>query len=222
MRYLARFILVCLLTENISSLIEVKSEMKKTVRAYEQTFQLPDSQEWWTVLSELDQILMVNTMKYSSKVEQMIQVSYRLHQNYFSVYHRINKSLYSIFDSEPRYHLKEAIITGNKTQIKFSEMLVDLLRFTELLEIIEDKDPTELIQSPKYKCPHKLLLYRPTISQFLTTLSSTTSVLSKSNKQKKVKSTLITHESIIFRYWNLMKKILLFFFTFQQKVFFLL
>eukprot|EP01156_Anaeramoeba_ignava_P012467 Anaeramoba_ignava/a490553_29.p1 GENE.a490553_29~~a490553_29.p1 ORF type:complete len:474 (+),score=158.56 a490553_29:69-1490(+) len=177
MRYLARFILVCLLTENISSLIEVKSEMKKTVRAYEQTFQLPDSQEWWTVLSELDQILMVNTMKYSSKVEQMIQVSYRLHQNYFSVYHRINKSLYSIFDSEPRYHLKEAIITGNKTQIKFSEMLVDLLRFTELLEIIEDKDPTELIQSPKYKCPHKLLLYRPTISQFLTTLSSTTSIL---------------------------------------------
>jgi len=168
LRYYARFIVVCLLLNRRSLVLQLVEELQALVEQYVKEFKPPDAPAWRLVLQEVTLFLQVDCPLEISDRNKDTPVSNRL------------KTLPS--SSEGKVKLQEAILVGNyQNQVKFSELTLDMFRIMQALE--RERAPSaarptlegeggELLKQKKRSNPHKFLLYRPSFSQLLVFLST--------------------------------------------------
>ncbi|KAK9696573.1 hypothetical protein K7432_012398 [Basidiobolus ranarum] len=190
LRYYARFIVVCLLLNKRTSVRKLLSELTMLVDDYAKTFKSSDSSEWQLVLQEISTFLEAERHLIPVTPEgAALPFSNRLGLEKFA---RPEKD-------GPKMKLQEAILVGNcQTQIKFSELTLDMYRMLQSLErepvgsktavanpesqpreegSLEDQvnaPPTSASdKTPARRVnPHKFLLYRPNYSQLVVYLAN--------------------------------------------------
>ena len=152
-------------------------ELTQHVETYIKTFRPGDTQEWQFVLQEVSQFLQADSL-LRIEGESGQSLSRRLPH----------------LSAEVAIHFRgvkvqEAILIGNcQHQVKFSELTLDMFRIMQALERVpsESQEPvdgtaeSERIKKGR-KNPHKYLLYRPTMSQFLIFLGNAFKELQDNN-----------------------------------------
>ncbi|GAB6024608.1 hypothetical protein CHUAL_009752 [Chamberlinius hualienensis] len=181
LRYYARFIVVCLLLKKMKLVREIVRELSKQIDDYTSIYEPEDQLEWSMVLGEVKSFIeadaIVNVIDEETSTSVIIS-------------HRLGpQSTYPI-ERTPAMNLslQEILIIGNYTdQVKFSELSLDMFRMLQSLEREPQEETAQVYDvSPapgripfengdrtgKRDNPHKYLLYKPTISQFLLFLTS--------------------------------------------------
>ncbi|KAJ2759039.1 hypothetical protein H4S06_002418, partial [Coemansia sp. BCRC 34490] len=138
LRYYARFIVVCLQLGNTSAMLQLLDEVKSLIDVYSATFNPVDKMEWSLVVKEMALFMQaVCSPVPTDEHGVMHQTNYRL------VASRRRKPRPE--KSGPRLRLQEAVIVGNRpTQIKFSELTLDMYHVLQMLE----REPSAVLKDP--------------------------------------------------------------------------
>lgn len=171
LRYFARFMVVAMLLEKRSVVTELLTSLTELISEYTKVFKAADSQEWQLVLQEIKTFL---------AADEPVALSFPDNGEAFAPSHRIAPSpltalvLPSTLGSSKSLKLSEAILVGNsQTQVKFSELTLDMFRLLQALErqTVIPSGRTSIgdgpSSTPKFINPHKCLLYRPNLAQLL-------------------------------------------------------
>lgn len=156
LRYCARFIVVCLLLGRTSRVEQVRKSLDRHVQNYITRFNPLDAQEWRFVLWEISDLLSAIQPIYCTPQFQYSQTV------------------------KGRIRLEHCLIVGaERSQVKFSELTLDMLRMNSVLErVIPRINPkaatraeiTESKTKAAVKNPRKHLFYRPSLKNFSVTL----------------------------------------------------
>ncbi|XP_061836702.1 protein SCAI isoform X2 [Nerophis lumbriciformis] len=174
LRYYARYIVVCLLLNKMDLVKVLVKELSEEIEDYTQRFNTEDQLEWNLVLQEVASFVEADPVVLLNDNNCVTVISYRLQEG-------------SVPPLEQgmvvgQLVLADALIIGNSnSQVKFSELTIDMFRMLQALE----REPGNLavqtckqgILEPnekpaKRENPHKYLLYKPTFSQLFTFLSA--------------------------------------------------
>ncbi|CAK8674971.1 unnamed protein product [Clavelina lepadiformis] len=176
-RYYARFIVVCLLLNYKQDVRELVEDFSKQVLEHKSLLQNKED-EWDMVVMEVrefpnsDPVQVLNAETY-----QPCDLTMRLLPNSLPPLEKGIRRTVTLGD---------AIIVGNSpSQMKFSELTIDMFRMVQVLERAPCafQDPLQRFHKPnpsqersdrllKRENPHKYLLYRPTFFQIFTFLST--------------------------------------------------
>ncbi|KAJ2642706.1 hypothetical protein GGF44_001520 [Coemansia sp. RSA 1694] len=127
LRYYARFIVVCLQLSNAPMMLQLLEEVKALIHIYSTTFNPVDKVEWSLVVKEMAMFMQAvcSPVPSNDSGTASLPVSYRL------VARRRPRPEKDGF----RFRLQEAVIVGNRpTQIKFSELTLDMYYMLQMLE----------------------------------------------------------------------------------------
>eukprot|EP00835_Amoeboradix_gromovi_P000106 NODE_4_length_55019_cov_0.425091.p8 type:complete len:497 gc:universal NODE_4_length_55019_cov_0.425091:20052-18562(-) len=151
LRYYCRYCIVCLLCNELDLTCQLYLELQKLIDQYSSTFQGDDSKEWILVLQE---IASFTKCLQDSSVRNLKPESMRL----------------SVANTPSTGALSESIIIGGiGSQIKCSELTVDMYRILQLLEVNKSNSSANSVANPLF--PKKYLLYKPSFSTLLTYLA---------------------------------------------------
>ncbi|KAJ3124025.1 hypothetical protein HK098_001456 [Nowakowskiella sp. JEL0407] len=194
LRYYARFIVVCLLLNRTAIIKKLMSELSTLVEEYTKQFKPADSNEWNTVIQEIETFLEAERKLSPIDLdnEGSVLVSKTRLQSSSST---STTTASSTKDEKAKLRLQEAILVGNfQNQIKFSELTLDMYRMLQSLEREpnvnaannagamappeQSEDGTNAgaknaNEKPKRSNPHKYLLYRPTLAQLMLYVATT-------------------------------------------------
>ncbi|XP_060768879.1 protein SCAI isoform X3 [Neoarius graeffei] len=187
LRYYARFIVVCLLLNKMDLVKVLVKELSEEIEDYTQRFNTEDQLEWNLVLQEVATFVEADPVTILNDDNAVVVKSNRMQEG-------------GVPQLEPgmvvgQLTLADALIVGNcNSQVKFSELTIDMFRMLQALErepvnlatqttkpgtlVREDSctlptSITEPSEKPtKRENPHKYLLYKPTFSQLYTFLSA--------------------------------------------------
>ncbi|XP_060718946.1 protein SCAI isoform X3 [Tachysurus vachellii] len=174
LRYYARFIVVCLLLNKMDLVKVLVKELSEEIEDYTQRFNTEDQLEWNLVLQEVAAFVEADPVIILNDDNAVVIKSSRLQEG-------------GVPQLEPgmvvgQLTLADALIVGNcNSQVKFSELTIDMFRMLQALE----REPVNLAtqttkpgtlepneKPAKRENPHKYLLYKPTFSQLYTFLSA--------------------------------------------------
>ncbi|GAA6087516.1 protein SCAI isoform X3 [Tachysurus ichikawai] len=174
LRYYARFIVVCLLLNKMDLVKVLVKELSEEIEDYTQRFNTEDQLEWNLVLQEVAAFVEADPVIILNDDNAVVVKSSRLQEG-------------GVPQLEPgmvvgQLTLADALIVGNcNSQVKFSELTIDMFRMLQALE----REPVNLAtqttkpgtlepneKPAKRENPHKYLLYKPTFSQLYTFLSA--------------------------------------------------
>lgn len=165
---------------------KLMDELSVYVGEYQHTYKPADAPEWNTVLSEIETFMEAERKLSPVDVEgNILPVPNRLQSDPLP---KVNPT------GAPLMKLQEAILVGNyQSQIKFSELTIDMYRFLQSLErasthstgikpsapapqstgeeSLETKEE-EPKAMPRRSNPRKFLLYRPTLAQLMLYIST--------------------------------------------------
>ncbi|XP_062845045.1 protein SCAI isoform X2 [Trichomycterus rosablanca] len=174
LRYYARFIVVCLLLNKMDLVKVLVKELSEEIEDYTQRFNTEDQLEWNLVLQEVAAFVEADPVMILNDDNAEVVKSNRLQEG-------------GVPQLEPgmvvgQLTLADALIVGNcNSQVKFSELTIDMFRMLQALErepvnlATQSTKPGTLEPSEKpakRENPHKYLLYKPTFSQLYTFLSA--------------------------------------------------
>eukprot|EP00794_Sanderia_malayensis_P015914 gene15914-17514_t len=172
LRYFARFLVVCLLLNEVDLVRDLLKDLKRYVAEYTSTVDANDQAEWQladSVLTVMGENVMPITLKHRVILERIPSTSLK---------------------DNSKLRLQEVVIVANcEKQIKFSELTLDMFRFLQCIEkepenlrsykikipngdSQEGKIMEEPIFADSTKNPHKYLLYKPSFGQLITFLSA--------------------------------------------------
>ncbi|EGG25229.1 UPF0682 family protein [Cavenderia fasciculata] len=217
LRYYARFIVVCLLLNRKKVVYELVEEFYKHVDEYTKQYKPSDANEWSIVLQEIFTFLQAEqcisitsdntattsttgsstttTSSTTTATVAPVQISHRLSSSNNITLNESTSSPSITSSTTTTPILQQAILVSNHaSQIKFSEITLDMFRMVQSLEydfqdtntnnnnnnIVNERhqeskqELSSSSSSGKKKNPHKYLLYRPTISQLFQFLSNST------------------------------------------------
>ncbi|XP_077479595.1 protein SCAI [Stigmatopora argus] len=174
LRYYARYIVVCLLLNKMDLVKILVKELSEEIEDYTQRFNTEDQLEWNLVLQEVASFVEADPVVLLDDNNSVTVVSYRLQEGGVPP---LEQGMVV-----GQLVLADALIVGNSnSQVKFSELTIDMFRMLQTLE----REPANLatqtskqgILEPsekpaKRENPHKYLLYKPTFSQLFTFLSA--------------------------------------------------
>ncbi|KAM8872734.1 protein SCAI isoform 1-T2 [Synchiropus picturatus] len=174
LRYYARYIVVCLLLNKMDLVKVLVKELSEEIEDYTQRFNTEDQLEWNLVLQEVAAFIEADPAVVLNDNNGVMVISNRLQEG-------------SVPPLEQgmvvgQLILADALIIGNcNSQVKFSELTIDMFRMLQALE----REPVNLAtqtskqatlepteKPAKRENPHKYLLYKPTFSQLFTFLSA--------------------------------------------------
>ncbi|KAF5909739.1 protein SCAI isoform X4, partial [Clarias magur] len=174
LRYYARFIVVCLLLNKMDLVKVLVKELSEEIEDYTQRFNTEDQLEWNLVLQEVAAFVEADPVMILNDDNTVVVKSNRMLEG-------------GVPQLEPgmvvgQLTLADALIVGNcNSQVKFSELTIDMFRMLQALE----REPVNLAtqttkagtlepseKPAKRENPHKYLLYKPTFSQLYTFLSA--------------------------------------------------
>ncbi|KAJ2707048.1 hypothetical protein FB645_001024 [Coemansia sp. IMI 203386] len=127
LRYYARFIVVCLQMNNTAMMVQLLEEVKGLIDVYAATFNPVDKMEWSLVVKEMALFMQAvcSPVPLEEKTGVSLPISYRLSM----------RKRPKIDKDGSRFRLQEAVIVGNRpTQIKFSELTLDMYYMLQMLE----------------------------------------------------------------------------------------
>ncbi|KAJ1886252.1 hypothetical protein LPJ66_009719, partial [Kickxella alabastrina] len=132
LRYYARFIVVCLQMNNVAMMLQLLEEVRGLIDLYATTFNPVDKMEWSLVVKEMALFMQaVCGPLPTDEGGASLPVSYRLSA----------RRRPKVDRDGPRVRLQEAVIVGNRpTQIKFSELTLDMYYMLQMLE----REPTNV------------------------------------------------------------------------------
>nr|XP_061800738.1 protein SCAI-like [Nerophis lumbriciformis] len=174
LRYYARYIVVCLLLNKMDLVKILVKELSEEIEDYTQRFNTEDQLEWNLVLQEVASFVEADPVVILEDNNSVAVISYRLQEGCVPP---LEQGMVV-----GQLVLADALIIGNSnSQVKFSELTIDMFRMLQALE----REPANLatqtskqgILEPsekpaKRENPHKYLLYKPTFSQLFTFLSA--------------------------------------------------
>ncbi|XP_077594157.1 protein SCAI [Stigmatopora nigra] len=174
LRYYARYIVVCLLLNKMDLVKILVKELSEEIEDYTQRFNTEDQLEWNLVLQEVASFVEADPVVLLDDNNSVTVISYRLQEGGVPP---LEQGMVV-----GQLVLADALIVGNSnSQVKFSELTIDMFRMLQTLE----REPANLatqtskqgILEPsekpaKRENPHKYLLYKPTFSQLFTFLSA--------------------------------------------------
>ncbi|XP_077353348.1 protein SCAI isoform X1 [Festucalex cinctus] len=174
LRYYARYLVVCLLLNKMDLVKILVKELSEEIKDYTQQFNTEDQLEWNLVLQEVASFVEADPVVLLDDNSSVTAISCRLQDGCVPP---LEQGMVV-----GQLVLTDALIIGNSnSQVKFSELTIDMFRMLQALErepanlatqtskpgILE---PTE--KPAKRENPHKYLLYKPTFSQLFTFLSA--------------------------------------------------
>jgi len=193
LRYIARFIVVCLLLNKADMVRTLSDSLAQLVEEYNITFKPSDYAEWKVVLSEISTFL--EAEKKLSPID--------FEGNALAAPTRVKVSTKVGLEKDglPKLKLQEAILVGNyQNQIKFAELTLDMYRIMQSLERdpdanggwskpqqppqeqqttsgfgmtgIETKEGEDDKKQSRRSNPRKYMLYRPSFAQILIFLAT--------------------------------------------------
>ncbi|KAJ1809980.1 hypothetical protein LPJ75_004289, partial [Coemansia sp. RSA 2598] len=127
LRYYARFIVVCLQMNNTAMMVQLLEEVKSLIDVYAATFNPVDKMEWSLVVKEMALFMQAvcSPVPLEEKTGESLPISYRLSM----------RKRPKIDKEGSKFRLQEAVIVGNRpTQIKFSELTLDMYYMLQMLE----------------------------------------------------------------------------------------
>ena len=143
MRYYARFFVVCILLAKNDVCSILYDEMLAIVEEYTRTYKPEDSNEWLQVTKEMELFLRIDLIDQRLKPDSISRM----------------KSISS------KLSLQSCILISNDpSQVRFSELSVDIFRMMNILERKPNSD--------KRSNPQKLLLHLPSTGEILMYLAS--------------------------------------------------
>ncbi|XP_061554402.1 protein SCAI isoform X2 [Phycodurus eques] len=174
LRYYARYIVVCLLLNKMDLVKVLVKELSEEIEDYTQRFNTEDQLEWNLVLQEVASFVEADPVVLLDENSSVTVISYRLQEGCVPP---LEQGMVV-----GQLVLADALIIGNSnSQVKFSELTIDMFRMLQALE----REPANIaIQTSKQgilepsekpakrENPHKYLLYKPTFSQLFTFLSA--------------------------------------------------
>ncbi|KAG1959006.1 protein SCAI [Pimephales promelas] len=174
LRYYARFIVVCLLLNKMDLVKVLVKELSEEIEDYTQRFNTEDQLEWNLVLQEVAAFVEADPLMIVNDDNAMVVISNRLQEGGVPP---LEQGMVV-----GQLTLADALIIGNcNSQVKFSELTIDMFRMLQALE----REPVNLAtqsskpgtlepneKPAKRENPHKYLLYKPTFSQLFTFLSA--------------------------------------------------
>ncbi|KAJ1966203.1 hypothetical protein GGI12_000225 [Dipsacomyces acuminosporus] len=143
LRYYARFIVVCLQLNYTPMMLQLLEEVKDLIDVYSTTFNPVDKLEWSLVVKEMALFMQAVCSPVPTDANRIpLPVSYRL----------VSRRRPRLDKDSPKFRLQEAVIVGNRpTQIKFSELTLDMHYMLQMLErepSVNSKDiPATLVTS---------------------------------------------------------------------------
>ena len=180
LRYLARFIVVCLLLKKTKQVRELIKELGKQIDDYVKIYDPEDQLEWQLVRNEINDFIQADQV-IAGEISSTLSCRLNL----------ANIPAFIDYSNETHLVLNEVVIIGNsQNQIKFSELSLDMFRMLQAVErepsndrltgsfenMSLEKQKTNAIQdanSPLQRDnPHKYLLYKPSFSQCYTYISA--------------------------------------------------
>ncbi|XP_078488918.1 protein SCAI [Ciona intestinalis] len=186
-RYYARFIVVCLLLNYKQDVHDLVSDFSKQVQENKRILKETEETEWDQVVLEIKEFLDSEPVQIlNADTFQRCDVTLRMSSSSLPT---LEKGV------QTRVSLGDAIIVGNSpSQMKFSELTVDMFRMVQVLERSPcvTADPVQRSQRAnpsqesadrlmKRDNPHKYLLYRPTFFQLYTFLATAVKELPPAN-----------------------------------------
>ncbi|KAJ8737458.1 hypothetical protein PYW08_000053 [Mythimna loreyi] len=193
LRYYARFIVASLLLKKVHLVEDLLRELDKQIIEYGNAYEPDDQNEWRIVADEVRTFI---------NVETVVDV---IHPREYSclLSHRLSAPIgppnaHALDKASPlSLSLREALIIGsNSTQLKFSELTMDMYRIMQTLEREPNTDVNHLYdESPRQRnpptpsainnkgynldgtyntgeAPHKQMLFKPSPNQIFLYLSS--------------------------------------------------
>ncbi|KAJ2608550.1 hypothetical protein H4S08_004409 [Coemansia sp. RSA 1365] len=126
LRYYARFIVVCLQMNNTPMMLQLLEEVKGLIEVYSTTFNPVDKMEWSLVVKEMALFMQaVCNPVPTDDSGIMLPVSYRL----------VPRKIPRAEKESSKFRLQEVVVVGNRpTQIKFSELTLDMYYMLQMLE----------------------------------------------------------------------------------------
>ncbi|KAJ2064172.1 hypothetical protein GGI17_001217 [Coemansia sp. S146] len=127
LRYYARFIMVCLQMNNAPMMLQLLEEVKALIDIYSTTFNPVDKMEWSLVVKEMAMFMQAvcSPVPSNHSGTASLPVSYRL----------VARRRPRPEKDGSKFRLQEAVIVGNRpTQIKFSELTLDMYYMLQMLE----------------------------------------------------------------------------------------
>ena len=127
LRYLARFIVVCLLLKKTKEVKELIRELSKQIDEYVKIYDPEDQLEWQMVRNEINDFIDAdNTL--------LVENSNLTITNRLNV-HKLPNLVERTNNSTVNLRLSEIVIIGNcQNQIKFSELSIDMFRMLQTVE----------------------------------------------------------------------------------------
>ncbi|XP_059849890.1 protein SCAI isoform X1 [Hemitrygon akajei] len=174
LRYYARYIVVCLLLNKMDLVRDLVKELSDEIEDYTHRFNTEDQLEWNLVLQEVAAFVEADPAIVLNDDNSIVVTSNRLAEG---VVPPLEQGMVA-----GQLALADALIIGNcSSQVKFSELTIDMFRMLQALERepinltsqlgkTGAQEPTE--KPSKRENPHKYLLYKPTFSQLYTFLSA--------------------------------------------------
>ncbi|KAJ1664871.1 hypothetical protein IW140_003942 [Coemansia sp. RSA 1813] len=134
LRYYARFIVVCLQLGNTPMMLQLLDEVKSLIDVYSTTFNPVDKMEWSLVVKEMALFMQaVCSPVPTDENGILLQSNYRL----------ASRKKPRFEKGSPKLRLQEAVIVGNRpTQIKFSELTLDMYHVLQMLE----REPSSVLK----------------------------------------------------------------------------
>ncbi|XP_059494165.1 protein SCAI isoform X4 [Stegostoma tigrinum] len=174
LRYYARYIVVCLLLNKMDLVGDLVKELSDEIEDYTHRFNTEDQLEWNLVLQEVAAFVEADPVIVLNDDNSIMVTSNRLAEG---VVPPLEQGMVA-----GQLALADALIVGNcSSQVKFSELTIDMFRMLQALErepinLASQLNKTgnqESTEKPsKRENPHKYLLYKPTFSQLYTFLSA--------------------------------------------------
>ncbi|KAJ2468486.1 hypothetical protein GGI02_003689 [Coemansia sp. RSA 2322] len=127
LRYYARFIVVCLQMNNTPLMLQLLDEVKALIDIYSTTFNPVDKMEWSLVVKEMALFMQAvcSPVPSDDSGNVSLPVNYRL----------VARRRPRLEKDGSKFRLQEAVIVGNRpTQIKFSELTLDMYYMLQMLE----------------------------------------------------------------------------------------
>jgi Protein SCAI len=194
MRYFARYIVVSLLLDDLETVRELTAELSDIFSRFESV--RPDSRQWRFVLDEIARFVHAQNMvridsnvggeptpptttrSATSNDDAIRFLNAVTHRLGFGERHRVAiDALTNVLGDEwpadlPPPRVQHALLVGNtRHQVKFSELTLDSFRIMHVLESTLPTDEQQRNAADDIVNPRKHLLYRPSLSLLLSTLS---------------------------------------------------
>lgn len=183
LRFLARFLMVCLVYNKREMVNQLVSQLKSLVDECKRTFQDTDFKEWKLVVQEINRFLKADTAFMNTRP---LRYSLALDPNTDSL-PRVAASI-----TNRNLRLRDAILSSyHHNEVKFSELTLDTFR---MLQCLEWEPSGSFYQSPGTKLgasahtrtnhsqdivdhtlppnPRKAVLYRPSVTHFVAVLAT--------------------------------------------------